>query len=69
MSSPPQPPPPPLGEGFSPLSKGPGGDRDAPGKGRLARGDSSSLTRGGNARIKFTPKAVGRKAVDGYKIS
>jgi hypothetical protein len=73
MSSPPQqqqeerPPP-----TFVPLTATAGGDRDAPREGRLARADPTSaptptnLTRGGNRRAKFTPKAVPRKIVDEY---
>ena len=63
MSSPPRQPP-----AFTPLNASPRGDRDAPGEGRLARADPTSapvptnLTRGGNARTKFQPKLVTRKA-------
>jgi hypothetical protein len=66
MSSPPQPPPPLHGGAFSPSNTGPEGEKDAPRQGRLAGGNSSNLTRGGNTRVKFTPKAIGRKAVDKY---
>ena len=48
------------------------GDKDAPGRGRLARVDNpndsgaSTLTKGGNVKMKFIPKAVGRKSTTEY---
>ena len=67
MSSPPGPSTPPQGPGtparFAPMNRNPsGGDRDAPGAGRLADINESGLTRGGRAKTKLTMKPVTRMA-------
>jgi hypothetical protein len=55
---------------FSTRSTDSSGDKDAPGAGRLARVDNpsdtgtSNLTKGGNVKMKFIPKAVGRKTAE-----
>jgi hypothetical protein len=65
MSSPPGPSTPPQGPGnharFTPTNRNlSGGDRDAPGAGRLADINESGLTRGGRAKTKLTMKPVTR---------
>jgi hypothetical protein len=67
MSSPPGTSTPPQGSGnpvrFTPMNRNPsGGDRDAPGAGRLADINESGLTRGGRAKTKLTMKPVTRTA-------
>jgi hypothetical protein len=70
MSSPPRPSSSTPQRTLSSRNSNSGGDRDAPGEGRLAtvpatRGPPSALTKGGNAKMKFTPKSIGRKSADG----
>lgn len=68
MSSPPQRPQ----RTLNPPKRNPGGDRDAPGDGRLADiggRTSSEFTRGGNAKMKFNPKPVARKTTDRYWLN
>ena len=78
MSSPPDPPksaPSPTSPvHFTPVNRNPsGGDRDAPGAGRLADISESGLTRGGRAKTKLTMKPVTRTAkkepVDGMQAT
>ena len=64
MSSPPQ-------RKLTPLNKNASGDRDAPGEGRLATVDNAArgppapgVTRLGTQKMRFTPKAVGKKSTD-----
>ena len=64
MSSPPKRPQ----RTFKPPNPSSSKDGDAPSDGRLANvsttsgGPAADLTKGGNTRMKFTPKPIGRKS-------